>query len=149
MGFRIAQRFYERVERSGDRVQKVLHQVEHGFKILGFDCRDCGDCALPDIAFLCPESQCAKNQRNGPCGGTRQGKCEVGEKECIWSLAYERLKACGEEENMLERGVIFRDGALKGTSAWANNFLGRDHHATVDGNDGRISSDLKGRTNNS
>ena len=149
LGFRIAQRFYERVERSGDRVQKVLHQVEHGFKILGFDCRDCGDCSLPDIAFLCPESQCAKNQRNGPCGGTRQGKCEVGEKECIWSLAYERLKACGEEENMLERGVIFRDGALKGTSAWANNFLGRDHHAKVDGNDGRISSDLKGRTNNS
>ena len=39
---------------------------------------------MPEIAYLCPESQCAKNQRNGPCGGTRQGFCEVGNKECIW-----------------------------------------------------------------
>ena len=42
-----------------------------------FGCRDCGDCSLPDIAYVCPESQCAKNQRNGPCGGTRDGLCEV------------------------------------------------------------------------
>ena len=105
--------------------------MEHAFKIVGFDCRDCGDCSLPDIAYLCPESQCAKNQRNGPCGGTRQGKCEVGEKDCIWALAYDRLKAYGEEERMLERPVVFRDGALRGTSAWANAFLGRDHHAAA------------------
>ena len=149
LAFRIAQRFYERVERSRSNVQKVLHQAEHGFKILGFDCRDCGDCSLPDIAFLCPESQCVKNQRNGPCGGTRQGKCEVGDKECIWSLAYERLKAFGEEETMLKRDVIFRNGALKGTSAWANNFLGRDHHAKNDAINGKINSHSKGQINNS
>jgi methylenetetrahydrofolate reductase (NADPH) len=29
--------------------------------------------------------QCAKNQRNGPCGGTRDGKCEVYDFECIWA----------------------------------------------------------------
>ena len=52
-----------------------------------------------------------------------------GEKECIWALAYDRLKAYGEEEAMLERPVVFRNGALRGTSAWANAFLGRDHHA--------------------
>jgi methylenetetrahydrofolate reductase (NADPH) len=92
-----------------------------------FDCRDCGDCSLPEIAFLCPESQCVKNQRNGPCGGTRQGKCEIGEKDCIWGRAYERLKAYGEEKSMLEGSVVFKNGALKGTSAWANTFLGRDH----------------------
>ena len=46
-------------------------------QIRPFQCKDCGDCSLPDIAFLCPESQCAKNQRNGPCGGTREGRCEV------------------------------------------------------------------------
>jgi methylenetetrahydrofolate reductase (NADPH) len=55
----------------------------------------------------------------------------VGEKACIWSLAYERLKAYGEEEKMLDGPVVFKDGALKGTSAWANAFLERDHHARV------------------
>ena len=95
-----------------------------------FGCRDCGDCSLPDIAYVCPESQCAKNQRNGPCGGTRDGLCEVYDTECIWSQAYERLKAYGEEESMLDRPVVVKDNALARTSAWANTFLGRDHHRT-------------------
>ena len=109
--------------------RRLLHAVEQAVKVPAFDCRDCGDCSLPDIAFLCPESQCVKNQRNGPCGGTRDGKCEVGEKDCIWARAYDRLKAYGEEEGMLERPVVYRDGTLQGTSAWGNTFLGRDHHA--------------------
>ena len=127
--FRIGRRFFQAVDRAGSRVRRALHGAEQAVKIPCFDCRDCGDCSLPDIAFLCPESQCVKNQRNGPCGGTRRGLCEVGEKECIWSLAYERLKAYGEEETMLDGPVVFRNGALKGTSAWANAFLDRDHHA--------------------
>jgi len=94
-----------------------------------FKCRDCGDCSLPDIAYVCPESICAKNQRNGPCGGTRDGLCEVYDTECIWSQAYERLKAYGEEEGMLSNPVVVKDNALARTSAWANDLLGRDHHA--------------------
>jgi methylenetetrahydrofolate reductase (NADPH) len=128
-GFRAGKAFYKAAERSPALIQ-VLHSAEQALKTLTFDCRDCGDCSLPDIAYLCPESQCVKNQRNGPCGGTRQGLCEVGEKECIWARAYERLKAFGEEEQMLERPVIFKNGALKGSSAWANSFLERDHHTT-------------------
>ena len=129
LGFRIGKKLSQKVESAGRGLQKVMHGAEQAAKILAFDCRDCGDCSLPNIAYLCPESQCVKNQRNGPCGGTRTGKCEVGEKDCIWALAYERLKAYGEEEKMLDRPVAFKDGALKGTSAWANTFLGRDHHA--------------------
>ena len=30
---------------------------------------------------------------------------------------------------MLDGPAIFKDGSLKGTSAWANTFLERDHHA--------------------
>ena len=30
---------------------------------------------------------------------------------------------------MLNRPVVFKDSALKGTSAWANTFLERDHHS--------------------
>jgi methylenetetrahydrofolate reductase (NADPH) len=114
-------------------VQKALHLVEQAAKVSLFGCRDCGDCSLPDIAYLCPESQCVKNQRNGPCGGTREGTCEVGEKDCIWALAYERLKAYGEEETMLDGPVVIKDNALRGTSAWANTVLGRDHHARETG----------------
>ena len=125
-GFRAGQALYQIVGRS-PKLARALHGAEHALKILSFDCRDCGDCSLPEIAYLCPESQCAKNQRNGPCGGTHQGLCEVGEKECIWARAYDRLKAYGEEERMLEGPVVYRNGALKGTSAWANAFLGRDH----------------------
>ena len=56
---------------------------------------------------------CAKNQRNGPCGGTRDGLCEVYDTECIWSQAYERLKAYGEEETMLD-GTDRREGQRSG-----------------------------------
>jgi methylenetetrahydrofolate reductase (NADPH) len=125
-GFRAGQAFYRAVE-SAPRLARALHGTEHALKVLQFDCKDCGDCSLPEIAYLCPESQCVKNQRNGPCGGTHDGACEVGEKQCIWTRAYGRLKSYGEEEGMLEGPVVIRNGALRGTSAWANAFLGRDH----------------------
>ncbi|HUB80736.1 MAG TPA: methylenetetrahydrofolate reductase C-terminal domain-containing protein [Bryobacteraceae bacterium] len=125
-GFHAGKSFYRAVERA-PWVARALHGAEQSLKVLAFDCRDCGDCSLPEIAYLCPESQCAKNQRNGPCGGTHDGACEVGEKPCIWSQAYERLKSYGEEEQMLTGPVVIRDGSLRGSSAWANAFLGRDH----------------------
>ena len=125
-GFRAGGALYSIVERSPN-LARALHAGEHALKAALFDCRDCGDCSLPELAYLCPESQCAKNQRNGPCGGTHGGTCEVGEKECIWSRAYRRLKAYGEEERTLDGPVVFKNAALKGTSGWANAFLGRDH----------------------
>ena len=118
--------FYRAVE-NAPALQKAMHVAEQAAKVPLFGCRDCGDCSLPEIAYVCPESQCAKNQRNGPCGGTREGLCEVYDTECIWSQAYERLKAYGEEETMLDGPVVFKDNALARTSAWANTFLGRDH----------------------
>jgi len=123
------QSLYRAVDRAPRPVGKVAHALEQVAKVPLFDCHDCGDCSLPEIAYVCPESQCAKNQRNGPCGGTRDGLCEVYDTECIWSQAYERLKAYGEEESMLDGPVVVKDNALAGTSAWANTFLGRDHLA--------------------
>jgi len=120
---------YRRIERGPRAAAKVAHALEQAAKVPLFRCKDCGDCSLPEIAYVCPESQCAKNQRNGPCGGTRDGLCEVYDSECIWSEAYERLKAYGEEESMLDGPVVVKDNALQGTSAWANTFLGRDHQA--------------------
>jgi methylenetetrahydrofolate reductase (NADPH) len=129
--FGLARKFYATVEACPVPVRNVLHLAEHTSKKPLFDCQDCGDCSLAEIAYLCPESQCAKNQRNGPCGGTRDGLCEVADKECIWARAYERLKPYGEEDSMLQGPVVFNDNVLRGTSAWANTFLGRDHLARL------------------
>jgi methylenetetrahydrofolate reductase (NADPH) len=107
----------------------VMRALEHASKSVMFGCKDCGDCSLPEIAFLCPESACAKNQRNGPCGGTRDGKCEVADFECIWSRAYDRLKYEGRAEELLAHVPMIQDQNLRGTSSWANTWLGRDHLA--------------------
>ena len=111
---------------------KPLRVIEHLSKSALFGCKDCGDCSLAEIAFLCPESQCAKNQRNGPCGGTREGRCEVdGYGDCIWLRAYERLKHDGREQQLLAHVPVVQDQSLRGTSSWANYWLGRDHTAAA------------------
>lgn len=107
-----------------------LRALEHASKAALFRCKDCGDCSLPEIAYLCPESQCAKNQRNGPCGGTRDGRCEVdGYGDCIWLRAYERLKHDGRADQLLSHTPVIQNQGLRGTSSWANHWLGRDHAA--------------------
>jgi methylenetetrahydrofolate reductase (NADPH) len=138
--FATGRRVYRRLEQAPRPVRRAAHAVEQAAKVPLFACKDCGDCSLPEIAYVCPESQCAKNQRNGPCGGTRDGLCEVYDTECIWSEAYERLKAYGEEESMLDGPVVVKDNALQGTSAWANTFLGRDHLARASPTTGAESS---------
>lgn len=140
-GFRFGKWLYGRLEKARPRIRRAAHRTELTLKVISFDCRDCGDCSLPDVAYLCPESQCVKNQRNGPCGGTNDGQCEVGEKQCIWALAYDRLKSYGEELQMLDGPVVYKDAELKGTSAWANTFLERDHHAKA--RDQKESRDLQ------
>jgi methylenetetrahydrofolate reductase (NADPH) len=108
----------------------AMRLLEKTSKSVLFECKDCGDCSLAEIGFLCPESQCAKNQRNGPCGGTREGQCEVnGIGECIWLRAYERLKHEGREEHLLDHSPVVQNQGLRGTSAWANFWLARDHTA--------------------
>jgi ferredoxin len=64
-------------------------------------CRACGDCVLGETGGICPVTVCAKGILNGPCGGTDHGKCEVDkEKECAWTLIYERLDKMGQLDNI-------------------------------------------------
>jgi hypothetical protein len=58
-------------------------------------CVMCGECDVGLYAGLCPKSGCPKSQVNGPCGGSIDGDCEVGERECIWAKIYERLESRG------------------------------------------------------
>ncbi len=56
-------------------------------------CAQCGHCILGETAGICPITTCHKGLVNGPCGGTNNGRCEVDkEKDCAWTLIYERLK---------------------------------------------------------
>lgn len=56
-------------------------------------CRACGNCILADYGGICPNTICAKGLINGPCGGSKAGKCEASaEKDCAWVLIYNRLK---------------------------------------------------------
>jgi methylenetetrahydrofolate reductase (NADPH) len=109
----------------------ITEDLEHMAKVILFDCQNCGDCGLFDVAFLCPVSQCPKNQRNGPCGGSFNGWCEVfpNQRRCIWVRAYDRLKLHGEEESNSETIIHPNDWSLQNTSSWLNFYCGRDHSA--------------------
>ena len=66
-------------------------------------CRMCGDCVLGSTGGICPITQCAKSLVNGPCGGQKNGKCEVNpENDCAWIRIYNRLVALGQEEKLLQ-----------------------------------------------
>lgn len=113
------------------RVKKVLEFFEHMAKTALFHCLNCGDCALFDVAFVCPMSQCPKNQRNGACGGSYQGWCEVypEKQKCVWVQAYDRLKPYKEEQSLEEYTVPPCNWELWQTSSWLNFYMGRDHTA--------------------
>ncbi|HJX30485.1 MAG TPA: methylenetetrahydrofolate reductase C-terminal domain-containing protein [Thermodesulfobacteriota bacterium] len=56
-------------------------------------CTQCGSCILGETGGICPVTSCHKGLVNGPCGGTKNGKCEIDEKkDCAWTLIYNRLK---------------------------------------------------------
>jgi len=64
-------------------------------------CAQCGQCVLGWTAGICPITACHKHLLNGPCGGTNNGKCEVDkEKDCAWTLIYQRLKEQGRLDLM-------------------------------------------------
>lgn len=121
--------FYRAIE--GTCLEGFFGDVEYLIKFITSRCRKCGDCTLPEMAFLCPQSQCAKFLFNGQCGGSVEGWCEVfpGKRKCIYVRAYERLKSYGEEESLKGEYIKPRNWELDQSSSWANYFLGRDHTA--------------------
>ncbi len=125
----LLKRIFARWDKKPGFLSRMAYRVERYSKFAMYGCKDCGDCSLPECAYLCPKSACSKTARNGPCGGSADGRCELDDKECIWARVYERLKTYGESETMLERPVTIYNAALKDTSSWANTFLDRDHSA--------------------
>ncbi|MFC1914045.1 methylenetetrahydrofolate reductase C-terminal domain-containing protein [Chloroflexota bacterium] len=65
-------------------------------------CLECGDCLLDYTGGICPLTACTKSLINGPCGGTKDGKCEFEPetRDCGWHLIYERLKKLNQLDRM-------------------------------------------------
>lgn len=100
--------------------------AEHG--IWKETCRSCGDCLLGITGGLCPVSRCSKSLLNGPCGGSKNEKCEVDQEiDCVWQLIYKRLKKLnrlhqiseiqparkrGIKDNGIPRKIIREDAML-------------------------------------
>ncbi|MDP6523798.1 MAG: methylenetetrahydrofolate reductase C-terminal domain-containing protein [Kiritimatiellia bacterium] len=104
-------------------------ELEHVAKRLMFGCRKCGDCALAEMAYVCPESKCPKSLRNGPCGGSDKTNCEVfPDKPCAWIAVFNRLKAVGRESELQYGCAPPRDWSLDQTASWLNFYAGIDHH---------------------
>jgi ferredoxin len=62
-------------------------------------CTACGSCRLGSYFGVCPLTRCAKRQLNGPCGGSRNGKCEISETtDCAWQLIYDRAKSLNKTD---------------------------------------------------
>jgi len=64
-------------------------------------CAACGKCVLHEYGGICPITRCAKHMLNGPCGGSREDRCEVRpDRDCAWQLIYRRLKDIGELDRL-------------------------------------------------
>lgn len=63
----------------------LIYKSEKWMKEKMFGCQMCGQCILSHTKLICPMN-CPKGLRNGPCGGTLDGKCEViPELDCVWT----------------------------------------------------------------
>ena len=70
-----------------------------GVTPLEYDCRRCGQCYLNLTGGICPITACAKSLINGPCGGAKNGKCEMdSDMECGWVRIIRRLTQVGRRD---------------------------------------------------
>jgi methylenetetrahydrofolate reductase (NADPH) len=110
-----------------DRVpalRRAFERVEYWGKRPLFGCEACGNCVLGHMEYVCPQT-CPKQMRNGPCGGTFDGRCEVVEQECIWVSVYQRAEAV-DHVGDLRTFIPAPDRRLRDTASWINYFLTRD-----------------------
>ncbi len=122
------------------RAETVLHPFERLLKGLMFDCRACGQCVLSATGMACPMN-CAKEMRNGPCGGVRlDGRCEVKpEMACVWVEATAGTKRIAADRQAHPTPLLPAiDVRRRGKSTWIQVFEGRADPAFQPPVDSRI-----------
>ncbi|MFC2045815.1 methylenetetrahydrofolate reductase C-terminal domain-containing protein [Chloroflexota bacterium] len=87
---------------------------ERDERALEIRCGGCGDCFLALTGGICPVARCTKSLITGPCGGSKNGKCELSpDRDCGWVLIYDQLKKQGKL-NLLNEFRQPRDYQLSG-----------------------------------
>lgn len=103
----------------------VIFKAEKWFKEKMFGCQTCGQCILTHTKLICPMN-CPKGLRNGPCGGTLDGKCEViPELDCVWT-DIEKKK--GEKVQKLH---LPPKEELLNTASYVNLINGKDRETRL------------------
>lgn len=103
---------------------RTLTHIEAFAKGMVFDCRMCGQCVLSQTGLVCPMT-CPKGLRNGPCGGTLHGECEVyPDRPCVWVRIHHRT--AGDESLEQPKLLPSCDARLFNTSSYLNLLSGAD-----------------------
>ena len=76
--------------------------LERAVKGRLYGCCMCGNCILPETAFVCPMT-CPKGLRNGPCRGSSPERCFVDPGcGCTWFKICQRAEEQGNLDRLLE-----------------------------------------------
>ena len=104
-------------------INRIFTGAEYFAKGVIFDCRCCGQCLLSHTGYVCPMA-CPRQIRNGPCGGSLDGWCEVyPDRKCVWVRIHKRVSRGGTDCPSLLRSA---DPKLFFTSSYLNLLTGRD-----------------------
>jgi len=111
-------------------IYKMFNASEKSIKYLMFDCKECGDCYLPENFGLCTIGGCEKGLDNPPCGdATVDGFCGNDlMRTCIGELIYEAASAKEGGIETLRRTINKpRNPKLENTSSILNYLFSKDH----------------------
>jgi methylenetetrahydrofolate reductase (NADPH) len=119
-----------RADREGSLTYTAFNAIEKGFKYCAFDCRECGDCYLPENFGYCTIGGCEKGLDNAPCGdSTADGYCGNNlDRLCIGERIYAAASAKpGGLEKLRRTSNKPRIARLAHSSSLVNYLFGRDH----------------------
>lgn len=80
------------------------------FQMFDERCSLCGECVIDMTGGLCPVTLCPKGILVGPCGGCKDGNCEVNSDiKCAWIRIYERMKKLDQLDKLRETTLEAKD----------------------------------------
>jgi electron transport complex protein RnfC len=102
--------------------------ILHGISVNNNDtfCAGCEECWLNLTGGICPITECPKSLLNGPCGGAKNGKCEVDkEKDCGWEKIFDILK---QKEYPVDKKINLRSFYIQKFSYLATEIKNNIYH---------------------
>jgi len=113
-------------------VAKTMYVFERTCKYPLAKCQGCGSCSLPETAYICTESNCAKHLPDGPCGGSKvnDDECEVRPGiQCAWVKVHRQAEMAGTLPDVTKSFVPTKYNGLKKTCSWISMATKRDHRS--------------------